>query len=367
MPQAFTGVLNSNEIFAALFNMIISQQVFSDNIAGTYGKLVDEARVDGSLYGDTKLYYATDVLESHPWGNDSEAANLLALDRPDEPEVQKIELNVFRQIRLSVDSYLSKRAWSDEGTFSNFQSVMMAWIRDTKRVYDSTTYNAYIGTTIATGLKQTVEVPLADIRSTQSGGQGLTGEEANRVEAETIAQTLADLFVELSDVSRDFNDYGFLRSYDQGDLKVIWNSKFVNKIKKIDLPTIFNKEGLMDKFEEYTLPSRYFGVVNTSGGTTTSSNTTVRALYEGDYGAKHLFPGELLPNSTAYTANTTYTADEDVICKIIHKSSVPFMSAFEVATSFFNPRALTETHYLTWGHNELDYLQNYPFITVEAD
>ena len=43
--------LNQNEIFAALANMIISQQVFADNIKGTNSKLVDAARVDGSMYG----------------------------------------------------------------------------------------------------------------------------------------------------------------------------------------------------------------------------------------------------------------------------------------------------------------------------
>ena len=58
---AFT--LNPNEIFASLANMIISQEVFADNL-GKHQTLVDKARVDGSLYGDKKLYYATDVLES---------------------------------------------------------------------------------------------------------------------------------------------------------------------------------------------------------------------------------------------------------------------------------------------------------------
>ena len=65
MP-AFTGQLKSNEIFSALYNMIISQQVFADNIKGTVSTLVDAAKVDGSLYGDTKLYYATDALKSAP-------------------------------------------------------------------------------------------------------------------------------------------------------------------------------------------------------------------------------------------------------------------------------------------------------------
>ena len=66
MAKNFNGQLASNEIFAALYNMIISQQVFADNIADTKSTLVDMARVDGGLYGDTKLYYATDVLKSAP-------------------------------------------------------------------------------------------------------------------------------------------------------------------------------------------------------------------------------------------------------------------------------------------------------------
>lgn len=62
---AFNGQLRSNEIFSALYNMIISQEVFADNL-GKHQTLVDKARVDGSLFGDTKLYYSTDVLKSAP-------------------------------------------------------------------------------------------------------------------------------------------------------------------------------------------------------------------------------------------------------------------------------------------------------------
>ena len=38
----------------------------------------------------------------------------------------------------------------------------------------------------------------------------------------------------------------------------------------------------------------------------------------------------------------------------------------ETGTEFFNPRSLTETHYLIWGYNELEHLKNYPFITAKA-
>lgn len=360
---AFTGQLNPNEIFAALYNMIISQQVFADNVYDTQSSLVDAARVDGGLFGDTKLYYATDALKSTAWGNDAEAENLLVLHRPSAPKCQSIVLNVFRKIALTVDNYLTKRAWSTEDAFSSFNSVMLGWIRTTKRVYDSTLYNAFIGTTASTIGKQTKTLTLPTVADDQ--------EAQNRLQAQTIATDMSDTLVDLEDFSRDYNDYKFLRSYNPDSLIAVWSSKWVNKITKLDLPTIFHKDGLIDKMGEYTLPSRYFGDINTSGGTVPDTNTMIRSLYEKDYTVAgtvtHVFPGDLLPNKATYAANETYTENPKVIYKIMHKNSVPFMSAFEAGTSFFNPLSLTENHYLVWGHNTLEYLKNYPMITVKSN
>lgn len=353
--MAFNGQLKSNEIFSALYNMIISQQVFADNIAGTYSTLVDASRVDGSLYGDTKLYYATDVLKSAPWGNDAEATNLLATHRPPEPDVQAITIDQFRQISLTVDNYMSKRAFADEGTFSQFNAVLMGWIGDTKKVYDATTFNTYVGTTETTVGNQEVVVELPDGNST---------EETNRLQAQAIAEKVANILVDLKDVTREYNDYENMRSYDTNDIIVVWNSEWLNKIKKFDMPTMFHKEGLIDKFGEYVLPARYFGRPASAGGT---ADGTIRSRVEADFNGKHVFPGELIPSGETYTNTQGYTADNKVICKIMHKKSVPFMSGFEVGTSFFNPKALNENHYLTWGHNSLEYLKNYPFITLKAE
>lgn len=357
----FNGQLRSNEIFSALYNMIISQQVAADNIAGTFSKLVSEAKVDGGLAGDTKLYYATDALKSVPWGNDAEAANLLQLHRPAAPKCQAIVLDTFRQIPLTVDEYLSKRAWADESSFNSFNSVMLGWIRDTKKIYDSTTYNAFLGTCEGEATRSTVSVPLSDIES--------TGVEKSQEEGMMIAEAIANLLVEMEDVSRDFNDYGFLRSYDVSQIKIIWNSKFLNKIKKVSLPTIFHKEGLIEKLGDYVLPEKYFGEIDTVGGTT-SSSVKRRALVEKDYTVQgrttHCFPGMEIPTGATFAANEAYTNDEDVICKIVTKLP-PFMSAFEVGTTFFNQKSLTENHYLTWGHNTLEHLKDCPMITLHAD
>ena len=357
----FNGQLRSNEIFSALYNMIISQEVFADNL-GKHQTLVDKARVDGGLYGDTKLFYSTDVLKSVPWGNDAEATNLLALHRPEAPECQAIHLDIFRQICLTVDNYLSKRAWADEGAFSSFNSVMLGWMGETKKVYDGTLYNVFIGTTKAEGAAQTVSVDLSEAES-------LEGTEKSKMEAMLIAQSLADLMVSMGDYSRDFNDYGNLRSYAEDGIKVIWNSKFVNKIRKVDLPTIFHKDGLIDKFEEEILPERYFGDIQATAHTSVAGE---RSVVEKDYTVSgqakpvHVFPGDLIPVGVSVEAGESYKAPaKDVICKVLVKLP-PYMSAFEVGTSFFNPKSLTENHYLTFGHNTLEYLKNYPFITVQV-
>lgn len=388
MPTSFLGTLNSNEIFGSIFNMIISQTTHADNIKGTNARLVEHFKVDGSLYGDTKLFYSSDVLKSHAWGNDAEASNLLALDRPADPACQAVTIDQFRQIRLTVDNYLSKRAWADESAFANFTSVMLAWIRDTKRVYESRLMNVYVGNTKTATGKQTISVDITTAISSAS-----TQEEANRLSAQEIAKAIADLFAELEDTTRDYNDYGYLRSYDEDDVIVVMNTEYLNKILKVDTPTIFHDETIKEKLNQYKLTPKYFGIPITASNISTytdsgsgsagkpitsggvyapgsnHANGTLRSLVEQDFTVSsttyHVFPGDELPTGAAVTGTSNvYIQDNTVIAKIIHKRSIPFMSAFEVATSFFNSRSLTETHYLTWGYSKPDYLANYPFITL---
>ena len=385
LQSAFT--LTANEIYNTLANMIISQQVFADNLS-KHQTLVDKARVDGGLYGDTKLYYATDVLKSVAWGNDAEAENLLALDRAEDPEVQAIKLDIFRQIRLTVDNYLTKRAFADEGTFASFNGVMLGWMQETKKVYDGTLYNVFIGTTETSQGKQQVTIDI-DADNNSAG--------------ENIAKAMADLFTDMADYNRSYNDYGYLRSYGDAEIKVIWNADYFNQVKKIDLPSIFHDDALQSTFAGDVLAPRYFGTVITatnkadySASTPTAgkpidsdddtyvpgakvngknANGTIRAVIEKDVtvgGTKyHVFPGDEIPAGATIKASGTFELGEvyiekaDVICKVLVKYP-PYMSAFETGTSFFNPRSLTENHYLTFGHNTLTYLKNYPFITVKA-
>lgn len=384
----FAGQLNTNEVFAALYNMILSQKVWAPEV-DKIETLAQKAKVDGGMYGDTKLYYASDALKSRSWGGDSEASNLLALHRPPAPACQSITLNVFRVIELTVDNYLTKRAWGTEGAFSAFNNAMVAWMGTTKDIYDETTINAFYGTEKGTTTKQNQSVTI-NLDTTLEGSA--------RVEAQTIAEKVANIITDLTkDIRRDYNDNQFIRRYSKSRLQIIWNAKYVNKITKLDLPTIFHKE-IFEDFKE-VMPSKYFGTVITATNVGTYSastpaagkpidsddytytpgvgnaNGTIRALEEMEVTVSevtyHMFPGEELPaGAVIYTSASSnlygkiYIEDAKVICKITVEGSVPFMSAFQTETNFFNPLSLTENKYLIWGHNTLEHLKNYPFVTL---
>lgn len=324
--------------------MIISQQVFADRIKDK-GSLVDKAKIEGGLYGDTKLFYSADALETHAWGADAEATNLLSLDRPTSPECQAVVIDIFRQIRLTMDDYLSKRAWSTEGVFAEFNSVMEGMLSKTKRIYDTTTYNAFIGTDVVSG--ETVSVSVAS---------GASAED----EAKLVAQKIADIKDDLVDLSRSYNEYGQATMFSEDDIKIVWNSAVVNRLNKVDLPAIFHTDGLKPLGEK--LNAKYFGTKNTASKA--GDGSTVRSLVEQTIGKNHYFAGEAIKSGDTAPANTSYTQDSSILCKIYVKYP-PYMSAFEVGTSFFNPRSLTNNRYLTFGHNTLEHLKGYPCITIK--
>lgn len=379
MPLQSAFTLTANEIFTTLGNMIISQEVHVDDIVRGES-LVQKAKVDVGLFGDRKLYYATNALKTREWGADSEASNLLSINRPANPKVQAIVIDKFRQVDVTTDMYLSKRAWGSADAFSAFHARIVGWIYDTKNMYEDTKYNSFVGTL-----------------ETSVGRQNLTATLGSGTEAQDLGKFIADLMSDMTDYSKDFNDYGYIRKYAESGIKVIWNAAFVNTIQKVKLPVIFHNEGIVAKLTEDKLNKRYFGVVITASNIATYSDATpaagkpinssthaytpgtnhangiIRTLEEVDVTvsavAYHLFPGDEIPAgatvgaSQQFDVGSVYIEDASVICKIVVKLP-PYLSSMEVATEFTNARSLTTNHYLTFGFNTLAKLDNYPYITV---
>lgn len=353
--MAYNGQLSSNEIFNSLKNMIIGQQIFADIVKGTYGSLADLFKTEGSMYGDTKLFYSVQLGHVEDWANDSEAANLLALNRPADPYCQAVTIDQFKKIWLTTDVFMSKRAFGTEGIFAQFNSVILGTLSDTKRVYEAKLMNVAVGTMETAVGEQTKTVTLPTV----------TDEATARQEAQTIAKEIADIFTNLRDVSSDYNDLGYERSYDESDFVVVWNSDYYNKITKLDLPTIFHNSNLIDKLGDYVLPARYFGTVSSE----TTSVEGARSMIEQKIGNKWYRPGDVIETGSTVASGDTYTNNAKVICKIIHKSAIQYLSSFQTQTEFMNPRSLTQNHYLIFGYSDpkKSRLAEFPFITVKSN
>lgn len=355
----FTGGLLPNKVFATLFNQIISLQTFSTGISDL-GGIYSSRKVDGTLYGDTKLYVSTDALKSYDWdGTDGPGSyNLLTVHKPPAPHVDAIRIDIFRQIPLTVDEYLTKQAWTGQDTFSEFHGIILSWLNKTKEVYEHTKYTTDIVLSAEEKATTLINIDLTTLPT------GITGYDALKYKAQEMYRLIEDAIDELKEPSRKYNDLGFLRNYTIDDFDIVVPLGVLSNVRKHDIPFLYNAD---EKPRFKQVHWKYFGDVNDTGGTTVADNTTIRSLIEKDYGAGvnmvHVFPGDLLPNSTDYLADETYTAtfteaqkpsfEENFPILLIHKEDFPIMSAFSVGTSFFNARRLDINHYLTFGHNNV--------------
>lgn len=403
MPT-FNGTLYTNEAIGALYNMIISERTFASPIAKVK-TLASRSKVDGGLYGDTKLYVSTDALKSREWMGDAEAANLLTLHRPPAPKTQSIRISRFRIVPVTIDNYLSKRAFMNPGDFIAFNSVVVSWVSITKDLYEETMVNAFYGTNKGTTAEQSITISLPTqvkhyLDDNDALQEDVDQEATNRLQAQTLAEAWANLKTKLTKIaSRKYNDNQFLRRYAPGELLTVWNEKFVNKILKLDLPGLYHKD-IFDDMSE-VLPGEFFGETITADNVsdysastpttgkpinstthaytpgTNNANGTIRAREEMEITVSnvvyHCFAGEELPaGAVIYTSSTEnlygkiYIEDPDIAFKLTVDGATPLMSGFVTETNFFNPLSLTESKFLIWSHNNMEHLKEYPFITAKV-
>ena len=392
MATKFNGRLNTNEFYNSIYNAVRLYMIYADNLKGMDKKnLAEKYRTDGGMYNDQSVFTDMDVLYSRIW--DPNDTNVLAPEAVVKPVQEKITVDQFRQIGIYTDEYLSKRAWMDPATYDEFRSVVQKQSAETKRLYEQRMVDVFVG----------VEPSAASQKITLTLPTDTDAEKQNRLQAQAIAKKIGDLFVELKDTTNNFNVNGFIKSFDKGDIDIIWNADYYNQIRYVDLPTIFHKEDLLEN--GIVLPARYFGKRDTITGDAHADGTDkYRSEMEafipvdstGKYSATgtnvvHVFPGDVLPNLTPissegtadyltkeftvngvkrtiqyYTDVRAYEVDPKIICKLVHKDAVKYMSSFETATEFWNPKNLTTNRYLTWAYAKPKLLNGYPFITLVA-
>lgn len=382
--MAYNGHLNANHIQSALFNMIIAQDIIGGSIHANYN-LVDKAKEQAGLYGDTVLKIDTPVLTPVNWSQDSsDAVNLLALNRPGAPKTQAITIDVFKQVRLTKDDYMSKQAFGTEGAFAAYQSVLDSRLSKSKETYLNKTYNVFVGTT-AGQVTESIDV-----------------DANNDTLGQNVAYGLTMLVDDMKDYNTKYTKNGFERAFSDADIHIVWNNKYINAVRKLDTPVLYNPGVVNEVFKGDVLPSKYFGTVITSDNASSFSastpttgkpinsstgaytpgasnaNGTIRAakdLYKpfGAAGATVYIPaGAEIPatktigaSSTDFLYGEVYIEQADIICKVYTKLP-PVLEAFSVGTNFFNAKNLSTNMYLTFGHNTLVPLDSEAIVTVKA-
>jgi len=372
----FTGSLNTNEFYNGLFNAYSLIKTIGDNLSGLSANLADKFREDGGAYHDKSVWTFVDVLKSRVW--DPSDTNLLETEQKVAPLQQEITVNQKRQIGLTTDEYLTKRVWMNEGSFSQFNTVVQAQVGNTKKLYDQRMVDVSVGTMVATCKDFSNNTKGSSQNPTAINLSGKSDTERVRI----IGKTIANIFADLKDSSRDYNDLGLMTSYNKEDLMIIWNKAYLNEFNIVDLPVIFHKDGILPTVGD-ELNGKYFGDVATSSdvgsnkiikadGTYDNTKGNLRFLEETEISNVDYMPGDLVPNGTAVydTAKSKfehacYVENAKVICKICHKDSIKYLSSFETSTDFFNRKNLSTNRYLTWLYAKPDYLKGYPLVTVK--
>ena len=371
MYDIYNGILEANDIYEGMHNMIISITTYIPNVAEE--SLANRLRVDGTMYGDTKIYRAMDAGKTYPFNGPSEGANLLQYNPNKSVTEQAVKMNVFRQSNISIEYYLTKQAWLDEYSFAEFTGALASELTRNKAIYDNGIINTFVGTQISTAQKGIVTVPAK---------QGNT-EADNRLFAQGLATAVANTVQQIADNTRAFNEYNFMDSWRPSQLIRVWNAEMVNQIRLTDTPTIWH-DGRLQPEVDYVILPKYIGEVNVAAATgntdtvmTTGANPVevpgdgvegaVRSLIEQEIDGVHYFPGEAIKTGSTAPAGTSYTQKStDVVCKLFPAEAIPFMSGFVLYSNFWNPRGLYDNRYLTFGHNTLVRLNNMPFITIKT-
>ena len=366
---AFDGQLNSNEIYSALFNLRIlfqklaPQTVRRDEIIALLDKAV-------GMYGDTGVLYGMDITGTYDFENDAEASKLLAINRNKSQKIEKYTIDHWRQTDVTVDAYLSKRAFLDEGNFAIFNGYLVGTLSQNFDAFETGFVKASLGT---------YESPIVacNINVTMPAADGT--EATERIRAAAIKKAIMDLEDDMKDNQRKYNGYGFYGSYDWNDMTPVFNSKYVNEINAQAIYQTFNPEFLRSANGARKWTPKWFGSVVTANGKTTATNSNVYSLIEQNSdgtknlvltseqqtaGVYRIFPGDLLPNSFNYLKGEAYVRGDNVIAKIFFPEYIYYMTGYEQGEMFHNARSGTDNHYLRKGHSDVMVSNFRPFITL---
>ena len=402
MANAFSNTLNVNEWDSALYNAYKIMGC-KDNLEDLDMGLVSAITEEGGKFQDKNQYSFINVVSTREW--DPTDTNVLAFEERPEVKQQEIVVKNKRQVAITKSFFLDKRAWGSPDAYAQYIGLVDSQVSKAKKVYDQKFVNVGVGTLESNVGAQQQTVKLYAVGETDTAKDI---EAKNRMNAQLIAEKVTHIKNLLRDPNSDFNDLGFLDSFGDAKMTVLWNEEFLNSIHMLDLPTTYN-----DKYFDFNgrqMLAKYLASGTSAAGT--ADGTTHRAYNEykipvksnGEYvvaasAAKYVVvrPGDLLPKGTPIVAKETpestavfatsykiwnktvnlnvtvyesvhaYQPNAKIICKILSLDALKFISSFQSDGTFMNYKSNTENIYSTFLFSNVEYLGGYPLVTLKAE
>ena len=402
MANAFSNTLNVNEWDSALYNAYKIMGC-KDNLEDLDMGLVSAITEEGGKSQDKNQYSFINVVSTREW--DPTDTNVLDFEERPEVKQQEIVVKNKRQVAITKSFFLDKRAWGSPDAYAQYIGLVDSQVSKAKKVYDQKFVNVGVGTLESNVGAQQQTVKLYAVGETDTAKDI---EAKNRMNAQLIAEKVTHIKNLLRDPNSDFNDLGFLDSFGDAKMTVLWNEEFLNSIHMLDLPTTYN-----DKYFDFNgrqMLAKYLASGTSAAGT--ADGTTHRAYNEykipvkanGEYvaaasAAKYVVvrPGDLLPKGTPIVAKETpestavfatsykiwnktvnlnvtvyesvhaYQPNAKIICKILSLDALKFISSFQSDGTFMNYKSNTENIYSTFLFSDVEYLGGYPLVTLKSE
>lgn len=209
--------LNQNEFVEDILNLVVQVRTNKTTEGTRVNELIDAFYGDTVEYGDSKGYISVDTLSASDY---SKQSSLLQVNEPTMDE-QFLTTTDRKKVAVTINRYLMKGAFANEGSLSECLAVIESMLEKTKIIY---TYkkivSAFEGYTPAKAT-QRLDVNLID--TTGMTGSELT--ETKKANAIALYEAIRNLSLAMQTPSRDYNDLGFEEMYNADDLVFVRSSK----------------------------------------------------------------------------------------------------------------------------------------------
>lgn len=307
--------LQVNRFLGALTNLIAYSQVANTTEAGRVGDFVASFQDINVENGDGKVVLASDLLDV----NDLQGTSSLLSSNPPTVNEQYISVDNYKVIPMTINKYLMRGAFVEEGQLANFVGYLMSIMRATK--------TAYLSDEIIKTLKNyepTLETQVLEIDVINTAGltDPMQLESAKRYNANVINEALIDLLNSMAFPTNKFNDLAYREIIDYSSMKFIVRSSTNSKILVNSLASLLNSDKITEAQrwgETFVVPDDQFDDMNAN-----------------------------------------------IIGWFMHNKKVQFGYFYEVATEFFDASTLNQNDWLHFAYY-MGIIDAYPAVQIKLN